>query len=121
MRFAKFENGQLISTTETVDPPEMLIAAIKASAQRRICALVGTTDTTACVVKQLNANMRATELVRKETTSSLTTEEAAEAVALETLAATIKAIRARSNEVEAMVAAGTITTCEQIDEQEWPA
>lgn len=121
MRHHRYADGQFVETITTPDPPEMLISAVKGSAQRRICALVGTTDTTACMVKQLNANMRATELVRKEATSSLTTEEAAEAAALEALAATIKLVRARSNEIEAMVDAGTITTCEQIDEQSWPA
>ncbi len=74
---------------------------IKAEAQRRIIALVGASDLTSCLIKQLNAQMRANELNDKRISGgTLTAEETAEADALRALAAAIKAIRAKSNEIE---------------------
>lgn len=84
-------------------PPLVLTAVhVKAEAQRRIVVLTGATDLTTCLIKQLNANMRANELndIRHERT--LTVEEEAEAAALRNLAAAIKHIRARSDAIEAM-------------------
>lgn len=76
---------------------------VKAEAQRRIIAATGAADLQACLIKQLNALMRATELTNKKASGQvLTLAEATEAASLETLAATIKRIRSRSNDIEAM-------------------
>lgn len=87
-----------------VDPgrkAKLLIPRIKEEAQRRIIALTGQTGLISSMVKQSNANMRATELNDKRISGTqLTADEATEAVALRGLAAAIKAIRAKSNELE---------------------
>lgn len=76
-------------------------ADVRAEAQRRIIALTGAADFNGCIVKQLNASMRATELTNKRAMGSgWTPEEAAEAAALQALATAIKAIRSRSNAME---------------------
>lgn len=76
-------------------------AAVKAEAQRRIIALTGTNDLTACMIKQSNANMRANELNDKRLNGETLTEgEETEAQALRDLATAIKAIRAKSNDIE---------------------
>lgn len=78
--------------------------AVKQECQRRIIALTGTSDLIACVIKQSNANMRANELNDKRIAGQvLTAGEEAEAAALRNLALAIKALRARSNEIEVMV------------------
>lgn len=103
--------------TYTIEPTRVLRAwavtrrslaeqqqAVKAECQRRIIALTGTTDLIACVIKQSNANMRANELNDKRIAGQvLTAGEEAEATALRNLALAIKALRARSNEIEALV------------------
>jgi hypothetical protein len=77
--------------------------AVKAEAQRRIIALTGTGDLTACIIKQSNANMRANELNDKRISGDTLSEaEEAEATALRNLATAIKAIRAKSNAIELM-------------------
>jgi hypothetical protein len=73
---------------------------VRAEAQRRIVGLVGATDLMSCLIKQLNANMRANELNDIMHSRDLTAEEYAEAVALRSLATQIKAIRASSNVLE---------------------
>lgn len=79
------------------------VAAVKTEAQRRIIALTGVADLTSCLVKQLNANMRANELNDKRLSGdTLTVEEDAEAGVLRDLAIAVKAIRVKSNEIEAM-------------------
>lgn len=76
---------------------------VRAEAQRRIIALTGTTDIIGCLIKQHNAQMRATELTLTQAQGGAWTEaEAAEAAALQGLADAIKAIRAASNVLEAM-------------------
>lgn len=92
-------NTTLVETTTQAVPatPE----AIRFEAQRRIMALVGATDLNACLIKQLNAQMRASELIDKKASGTLTQAEQAEAAALASLAAGIKLIRQRSNELEA--------------------
>lgn len=75
-------------------------ADVRVECQRRIIALVGATSLDGCIIKQLNANMRANELNDIRHTRDLTAEEAAEAEALRDLAAAIKAIRAKSNLIE---------------------
>lgn len=76
---------------------------VKAEAQRRIITLTGTTSLIDCMIKQSNANMRANELNDKRIRGEILSDtETAEAQALRALAATIKAIRAKSNEIEAM-------------------
>jgi hypothetical protein len=77
--------------------------AVKAEAQRRIIALTGTSGLTQCMIKQSNANMRANEVNDKRVSGgTLTAEEETEATALRTLATAIKAIRAKSNEIESL-------------------
>lgn len=73
---------------------------VRAEAQRRIIALVGAPDLTSCMIKQMNANMRANELNDIQHSRELTAEEAAEANALRSLATQIKSIRAASNVLE---------------------
>lgn len=81
--------------------PAPAVADIKAEAQRRIIAITGAPDLQSCLIKQLNAQMRATELVNKRALGyALTEAELAEAAALQDLADGIKAIRAASNELE---------------------
>lgn len=75
---------------------------IRAEAQRRIIALTGAADLQSCLIKQLNAQMRATELANKRALGAVLSEaEEIEAAALQALADGIKAIRAASNELEA--------------------
>ena len=76
-------------------------SAVRAEAQRRILGLVGVATLSDCLIKQLNASMRATELVNKLALGQAwTPEETAEAAALQALADGIKAIRAASNAME---------------------
>jgi hypothetical protein len=78
-------------------------AAVKAEAQRRIIALTGRMALMDCMIKQSNANMRANELNDKRISGgTLTAEEETEATALRNLATAIKAIRAKSNDIELM-------------------
>ncbi len=81
-------------------PPDPTANDVRVEAQRRIVALVGATDVQSCLIKQLNANMRANELNDIQHSRELTVEEAAEANALRSLAIQIKAIRAASNVLE---------------------
>lgn len=114
-------------TAPAVTEPELcpeavkarLVAHTKASAQQRIITVTGAPDLQLCIVKQLNALMRATELTRNEAATGLNTAEQAEATALQGLADTIKAIRAASDSIEAEIEAGTITTTSQIDAADW--
>lgn len=74
---------------------------VRAEAQRRIVAITGAGDLTGCMIKQLNANMRANELNNKLATGgTLDAGEQAEAAALQALANAVKAIRAKSNILE---------------------
>lgn len=81
------------------------VSEIKQDAQRRIMGLVGTDDIIPCLIKQLNANMRANELNDIRYSREWTEGEAAEAAALRGLATGIKTIRAQSNALEAEVLA----------------
>lgn len=95
------------TATRTYDvvrhPLPMQIAAVKAEAQRRITAITGASDIMSCLTKQLNAQMRAAELINiKAEGGALTAEQEAEAAALQALADAIKAIRIKSNEIEAL-------------------
>lgn len=83
-------------------PPVVTVDDVRAEAQRRIIVAVGARDFTDCLVRQLNANMRANELNDIRHTRALEPAEQAEADALRNLAAVIKAIRAASNVLEAM-------------------
>jgi hypothetical protein len=74
---------------------------VRAEAQRRIIVLTGTQDIIGCLIKQHNAQMRATELTLIQAQGGTwTAEQAAEAAALQSLALQIKAIRAASNVLE---------------------
>jgi RNA-binding protein YhbY len=84
-------------------PPALTAADVKAEAQRRICAVFGVTDLTSCIIKQLNAQMRASELINiKAEGGTLTTEQQAEADALQAAADAVKLIRSKSDVIEAM-------------------
>ena len=95
-------NGQWIVAYSVGPRPDADIrSGIKAEAQRRIVALTGATDLNSCLVKQLNALMRGTELTNKKASGgTLTAGEEAEATLLQGLAGQIKAIRARSDALE---------------------
>ena len=76
---------------------------VKSECQRRIIALTGTSDIMSCIIKQSNANMRANEINdRRLNGDTLTESEAGEAAALRNLAVAIKALRSKSNDIEAM-------------------
>lgn len=85
-------------------PPRRPLALdVKDEAQRRIIATTGAQDLQSCMIKQLNANMRANELNDARISGgTLTPAEEAQADYLRGLAARIKDIRTRSNEIEAM-------------------
>jgi predicted GNAT superfamily acetyltransferase len=89
------------------------IEAIKTEASARILAAWP-------IHRQLNANMRAIELLDLRTTRAWTAEEATEAAALRAMGASIKAIRAASDVAEAAVMAAK--TREDVDavRVEWP-
>jgi hypothetical protein len=95
----EYINGSVLKYVEPSTPP-LTAADVRAEAQRRIIALVGATSFDGCIIKQLNANMRANELNDIRHGQEWTAEEAAEAAALRGLANQIKAIRAASNVLE---------------------
>jgi len=77
--------------------------AVKNEAQRRILAITGKPDILSSHSKQLNALMRASEITNKlALTGSITPEEVAESEILRGLATSIKAIREKSDVIEAM-------------------
>jgi len=79
------------------------VRSVKDEAQRRIIARTGASDFQSCITKQLNAQMRALELTRKQVSGeTLSGAEVAEAAALQALADDIKALRGCSNALEAM-------------------
>lgn len=82
--------------------PAPTIEDVRSEAQRRIIHAMSARDLQHCLIKQLNANMRANELndIRHERT--LTAEEEAEADALRSMAEYVKSVRAASNVLEAM-------------------
>lgn len=89
--------------TPPLPPPEPAAHDVKREAQRRIMALVGVADMQSCLIKQLNATMRAIELTNKRASGfTLTEGEESEALALQALANSIKAIRAKSDVIEAL-------------------
>ena len=81
--------------------PAVTVVHVRAEAQRRIVALTGASDHVGCFAKQLNALMRGQELAIKMAAEGLSEGEQAEAAGLHGLAAAIKAVRARSNAMEA--------------------
>lgn len=90
--------GNTPSAAETIAPT---VDFVRGEAQRRIVALTGASDIVGCLIKQHNAQMRATELTLiKAQGGSWTPEQAAEAAALQGLADRIKAIRLASNVLE---------------------
>lgn len=88
---------------------------VREEAQRRIVALTGARDVQSCLIKQLNALMRATELTSKRALGGAMSDvEAAESVALKGLADKIKAIRASSNLLESKL------PDDYTDDKHWP-
>lgn len=93
----------VVRTTHSAASLAVQQQAVKQEAQRRIIAITGASDIMSCLTKQLNAQMRAAELSNiKAEGGQLTAEQEAEAAALQALADSIKAIRAKSNEIEAL-------------------
>lgn len=83
-------------------PPALTADNVRAEAQRRIIELMGARDLEHCLIKQLNANMRANQLNDKRVSGvALTAEEDAEATLLRNMAAAIQSLRAKSNILEA--------------------
>lgn len=77
--------------------------AVRMEAQRRIIALMGARDFQHCLIKQLNANMRANSLNDKRLLGDgLTSEEQIEAATLRGMETAIQAVRDASNVLEAM-------------------
>lgn len=100
-RYGKRGNAQIEWDGQRVIKSFPVLAQdIKSEAQRRIISLVGAPDINACIIKQLNALMRATELSNKKHAAALTEQEQSEAATLQNMADWIKFIRARSNELE---------------------
>lgn len=93
------EGGGVPDPYET---PIVTAAHVKTEAQRRIVGIVRAPDLMSCIVKQLNANMRANELNDIRYSREWTPQEAGEAAALQGLAEVIKGVRAKSNMLEAM-------------------
>lgn len=92
--------------------------AVKRECERRIIAMTGATDVISCIIKQANANMRANELNDKRLAGeSLSAEEMSEAQALRNLAEAIKALRAKSNDIEAL----SPIPLDYTDDQVWSA
>lgn len=93
-------------------------ADVKSEAQRRIIELTGASTLETCLVKQLNALMRATELTNKVATgATLSPSEAAEATQLKALADAIRGVRAASDAIEAMQP----IPADFNDDARWPA
>jgi hypothetical protein len=86
----------VIDNRTLVEAQADAVAAIKAEASARILARWP-------IHRQLNANMRAVELLDLRAARAWTPQEAAEAAALRNMSATIKAIRAASDVAEAAV------------------
>lgn len=97
-----YANGEFAAPPPPSLPkPPVTVSSIKTEAQRRIIVTTGASDLMSCVIKQLNAQMRANELNDKRIGGEALTEaELAEAATLRALAARIKAIRAASNVLE---------------------
>lgn len=94
------------------------IAMIKAEAQRRILALTGSSDIITGLIKQSNAHMRSSIINDKRLRGEALTEaEEAEAATLRAVAAAVAAIRARSNEIEAI----DPIPDDYDDDKRWPA
>lgn len=107
--------GSVVASYRVVALPAS-VDRVRLEAQRRIMALMGARDLTHCLIKQLNANMRANELNDKRASGGeLTPEENAEAQMLRSMADAIKAIRAASNVLEASPPA------DYRDGRHWPA
>lgn len=74
---------------------------VRDEAQRRIIALTGASSLDGCIVKQLNALMRATELANARASGlTLSGTQEMEASSLQLLADAIKNIRTKSNLIE---------------------
>lgn len=122
-----WDGEKIVATVAWLDKPLADVVArrvqeIKQIAQGKIIALVGASGLQDCLIKQLNANMRANELNDAQINGVLTSEEEAEATALRNLASGIKAIRSHSNQLEADVAAlGTVAEVVAWTDSGWPA
>lgn len=122
-----FDGSKIVVNMQWTDKPvadviSARIAEIKAIAQGRILALVGTDDLMPGLIKQMNASMRAGQLNDKQINGGLTAAEQAEADALRSLAASISAIRAHSNDLEAEVAVlSSVAAVIAWTDKGWPA
>lgn len=75
---------------------------VKMEAERRIIVLCGASDLQKALVKQMNMNMRASQLNDIRHDRELTPSEKTEAEALKAFAQCVSQIRSASNEIEAM-------------------
>ncbi len=122
-----FDGSKIVVNMQWTDKPvadviAARIAEIKAIAQSRILALVGTDDLMPGLIKQMNASMRAGQLNDKQVNGGLTDAEKDEANRLRSLAASISAIRAHSNNLEAEIASlPTIAAAIAWTDKGWPA
>jgi hypothetical protein len=104
MKFQHTDANGITREWEEADP-DPAIEDVRAEAQRRIIKVMNARDFDHCLVKQLNALMRAQELAMiKASVGSWTAEQTAEAAALQTYADVVKAIRAASNVLEVSLA-----------------
>lgn len=108
--------AEVVSTMKDVELARR-VALVRNECQRRIMLLVGTpNDLNRCLIKQLNALMRATELTNRQAIGEeLSSAEQAEAAALQSLADAIKALRAASNVLEAD------PPDDYADDEHWPS
>ena len=115
---ARFEkSGNVVREVYDTVPVVITADQVKGEAQRRIILLVNQTNLQDCIIKELNALMRAGELTDKRATGGvLTPAEETEADTLRTLAARVRAIRAASDAIEAL---NPIPT-DYNDNRRWP-
>jgi len=100
---------------DTIDI-ESRVLAIKDEAQRRINALFDATDLQSSLIKQMNAQKRATQLLQRQVIGpALSTEEEEEVTYLSQLGEAVDAIRDASDELE------TSLPENYTDDQHWPS
>jgi hypothetical protein len=104
----------LLDAAEDKTRKARLIAHTKATAYRHITARLPEWQ-------QRNLTARSAELLRIRHDRAWTAEEAAEADAIEAQWEWVKSVRAYSDQVEADIVAGLITTTAEVEGANWPA
>ncbi len=104
-----YQNGKLIGTIETEDPPEQLVESVRVETLRRLCAAFGARDQGHLAIKVQDATVRAGALTDKRVSgATLTEDEEAEAAFLRQAQATYMALKAVGNAFEAMAVEGRL-------------